>query len=213
MQGNHPRSEPRKNWCRAKIVEKCRNYFWHFLTIFYVFCPARQMSKGVENIFDTFWCCLTWPLSVGPFGGPLTREGKSVKQGGKAKEDAQEVANFSLSLWFMFDKEYPWAKQLRRGLTPDQGNPGSQIRADFRSFLVIFGRFRPILVKNGQDRLEVGSCPGACSTGLAVWGRGSVTRSQVTKPRQLMRAIGRVHWKYLMKAPELHKDFLPEGPA
>ena len=45
-------------------------------------------------------------------------------------------------------------------LTPDQAPPKSQIRADFRSFLVIFDRFRPILGKNGPNRLEIGSSKG-----------------------------------------------------
>ena len=56
--------------CRAKIVEKCRKTFWHFSTIFDVFCPARNLSKSVENIFDTFWRFLTF-FDVAPFRRPL----------------------------------------------------------------------------------------------------------------------------------------------
>ena len=44
-------------WCFlpcAKNVEKCRRRFWLFLTL-----------------FDDFWPFLTWPLSAGPFCGPL----------------------------------------------------------------------------------------------------------------------------------------------
>ena len=37
-----------------------------------------------------------------------------------------------------------------------------------------------MLVKNGQGRLEIGSCKESCSMCLAVWGRGSVAGSQVT---------------------------------
>ena len=59
-----------ENWCRAKIVEKCRKYFWHFLTNFDVFCPARKLSKSVEKLFDTFWRFLTF-FDVAPFRRPL----------------------------------------------------------------------------------------------------------------------------------------------
>ena len=55
-----------ENWCRAKHVTKCRKSF-DKKAIFDVFCPARKMSKSVENIFDTFWRFLTWPLSAGLF--------------------------------------------------------------------------------------------------------------------------------------------------
>ena len=55
-----------ENWCRAKIVEKCRKICWNFLTIFDAFCPARKVSKSVENIFDTFWQFLTF-FDVAPF--------------------------------------------------------------------------------------------------------------------------------------------------
>ena len=58
----------------GKLVprENCRKYFWHFLTIFDVFCPARKLSKSVENIFDTFWRFLT-VFDVAPFRWPLVR--------------------------------------------------------------------------------------------------------------------------------------------
>ena len=36
---------------------------------FWLFLPC---AKNVEMIFDTFWRFLTWPLSAGPFCGPLT---------------------------------------------------------------------------------------------------------------------------------------------
>ena len=58
-----------QNWCRAKIVEKCRNMF---LTILDVFLPCvqkcRKVSKMFLLIFDVF---LTWPLPAGPFCGSL----------------------------------------------------------------------------------------------------------------------------------------------
>ena len=69
--------------CRAKIVEKCRKTFWHFLTIFDVFCPARKLSKSVEKLFDAFWRFLTWPLSAGPFCNPLTFMSSEVQKRGK----------------------------------------------------------------------------------------------------------------------------------
>ena len=56
--------------CRAKIVEKSRKTFWHFLTIFDVFCPARKLSKSVEKLFDAFWRFLTF-FDVAPFRWPL----------------------------------------------------------------------------------------------------------------------------------------------
>ena len=61
-----------ENGCRAKIVEKCRKYLWHFLKIFDFFCPARKLSKSVEKIFDTFWRFLTF-FDVAPFHWPLLR--------------------------------------------------------------------------------------------------------------------------------------------
>ena len=64
--------------------------------------------------------------------------------------------------------------------TPNQAPPKSQTPADVRSFLVIFDRFRPILVKNGQNRLEIGSSKGGLLNVSAVWGEGSVAGSQVT---------------------------------
>ena len=65
-----PQKGPEKR-CRAKIVEKCRKTFWHFLTIFDVSCPARKLSKkSVEKLFDTFWRFLTF-LDVAPFRRPL----------------------------------------------------------------------------------------------------------------------------------------------
>ena len=67
-----PQKGPEK-WCRAKIAEKCRKTFWHFLTIFDVFCPARKLSKNFLTLFDTFWRFLTWPLSAGPFCNPLMK--------------------------------------------------------------------------------------------------------------------------------------------
>ena len=54
----------------SKIVEKCRTCFWHFLTLYDVFCTARKLSRNVEiyfwhllTIFDVFW--------RGPFCGLL----------------------------------------------------------------------------------------------------------------------------------------------
>ena len=42
-----------------------------FSTLFDAFCPARKMSKSVDNIFDTFWWFSAWPLFAGHFCGPL----------------------------------------------------------------------------------------------------------------------------------------------
>ena len=64
---------PREN-CR-----KVSKNFWHFLTIFGVFCHARKLSKSVEKLFDSFWRFLTWPLSAGPFCNPLTLSGEKLK--------------------------------------------------------------------------------------------------------------------------------------
>ena len=61
---------PEKILPRAKIVEKCRKTFWHFLTIFDVFfCPARKLSKSVgKKLFDTFRRLLTrGPFPPAPF--------------------------------------------------------------------------------------------------------------------------------------------------
>ena len=61
----------RKNGAARKFVEKCRKTFWHFLTLFDVFCPARKLSKSVEKtfwhflaIFDVFW---RGPFPPAPF--------------------------------------------------------------------------------------------------------------------------------------------------
>ena len=59
-------------------------------------------------------------------------------------------------------------------------SPKSQTLADFRSFLDIFDRFRPILVKNCQNRLEIGSSKRGLLNVSAVWGQGSMAGSQVT---------------------------------
>ena len=63
--------------CRAKIVEKCRKTFWHFLTIFDVFCPCAKIVEKCRKtfwhfltIFDVFWC---GPFSAGPFCNPLKK--------------------------------------------------------------------------------------------------------------------------------------------
>ena len=63
---SEPPKRGRKTGAARKLSEKCRMYFWHFLAIFAVFCPARKMSKSVENIFDTFWRFLTF-FWRGPF--------------------------------------------------------------------------------------------------------------------------------------------------
>ena len=55
-------------------------------------------------------------------------------------------------------------------------------RVDFWSFLLVFDRFWPILVKNGPNRLEIGSSSKGCSGCLAERVRGSVGGSQVTIP-------------------------------
>ena len=60
---------PREN-CR-----KVSKNFLTFLTIFDIFCLARQLSKSVEKLLDTFWRFLTFfdvrALSAGPFCNPL----------------------------------------------------------------------------------------------------------------------------------------------
>ena len=66
-----PPERGRKNGAARQMVEKCRKTFWHFLTIFDVFCPARKLSKNCLTLFDDFWRFLTWPLSAGPFCNPL----------------------------------------------------------------------------------------------------------------------------------------------
>ena len=61
-----PPKGPEK-WCRAKLVEKCRKTFWHFLTIFAIFCPAGKLSKNFWyflTIFDVFW---RGPFPPAPF--------------------------------------------------------------------------------------------------------------------------------------------------
>ena len=72
----------RKIGAARKWSKKCRKIY---LTIFDVLGTVQQLSKSVENIFDTFWrflpCAknvenyfwqlLTWPLSAGHFCGPL----------------------------------------------------------------------------------------------------------------------------------------------
>ena len=57
-------------------------------------------------------------------------------------------------------------------LTPDQAPPKSQIRADFRSFLVIFNRFRPILVKTGEMDSKSAPLRGAAQCIWPCGGRG-----------------------------------------
>ena len=64
-----------ENWCR------CRKYFWHFLMIFDVFCPAQKMSKSVENIFDTFWRSFDI-FDMAPFRWPLLRSTDDCPQEG-----------------------------------------------------------------------------------------------------------------------------------
>ena len=62
--------------------ESCRKYFWHFLTIFDFFCPARKMSKSGENMFDTFWRFL---MFLAPFRWPLLRSADFCKSHLSAK--------------------------------------------------------------------------------------------------------------------------------
>ena len=49
-----PSEKGPEKWCRAKAVEKCQKTVCRFLTIFDVLCPARKLSKSVEQLFDTF---------------------------------------------------------------------------------------------------------------------------------------------------------------
>ena len=41
--------------CRAKIVKKCRNYFWHFLTNFDFFLPCAKNVEKCRKYFWHFW--------------------------------------------------------------------------------------------------------------------------------------------------------------
>ena len=61
-------SPPRKpeNWCRAKIVEKCRKIFFTLFEFF--FALRKKMSKSVEKYFGHL---LTF-FDVAPFCGLLT---------------------------------------------------------------------------------------------------------------------------------------------
>ena len=72
---SEPPQEGPENWCRAKIVKKCWNLFDTFWTIFDSFFALREkcrkVSKRFLTLFDDFWRFLTWPLSAGPFCGPL----------------------------------------------------------------------------------------------------------------------------------------------
>ena len=52
---------------RAKIVEKCRKCFWHFLTFFALRENCRKVSKNFLTLFDDFWRFLTFF----PFRRPL----------------------------------------------------------------------------------------------------------------------------------------------
>ena len=58
-----------ENWCRAKIVEKYRKYFWHFLTIFDVFCPARKNAEKCRKVSKIVlnWRFLTCSFPLAPF--------------------------------------------------------------------------------------------------------------------------------------------------
>ena len=102
-----------ENGCRAKIVKKCRKYGWHFLTIFDVFCPARTMSKSVENSFDTLWRFLTRPLSAGPFCGPLIEDSGNFH--GKDKRSRKIGPNSGTLLDFLLG-DLHWEK-LNRGVS------------------------------------------------------------------------------------------------
>ena len=58
-----PQKGPEK-WCRAKTVEKCRKTFRRF---FDVVCPARKLSRSVEELFDTFLTIFLTFFWRGPF--------------------------------------------------------------------------------------------------------------------------------------------------
>ena len=55
----------------SKSVEKNVDTFWRFLTFFALREKRRKVSKIFLTLFDDFWRFLTWPLSAGPFCGPL----------------------------------------------------------------------------------------------------------------------------------------------
>ena len=75
-----PKGAGPENWCRAKIVEKCRKYFWHFVTILDVFWPC---AKNVEKCRKYFWDFLTVLLTffdVAPFSWPLLRSADTLSE-------------------------------------------------------------------------------------------------------------------------------------
>ena len=55
-----------ENWCHAKIVEKCRKIFWHFLTFFApkILEKCRKYFWHFVTIFDLFW---RGPFPPAPF--------------------------------------------------------------------------------------------------------------------------------------------------
>ena len=75
---------PREN------CQKVSKYFWHFLTIFDVFCPARRMSKSVENIDDVFW---RGPLPLAPFAVHWEKSGtKCPRQTSQCSREVLQLA-------------------------------------------------------------------------------------------------------------------------
>ena len=104
-----------ENWCRAKIVEKCRKHFWHFLTIFDVFCPARKLSKSVENIFDTFWRFLTF-FDVAPFRWPLLRSADMNPLNRVPENPVSSKPCFLKTPVFATPKFFEWASTRKKTL-------------------------------------------------------------------------------------------------
>ena len=68
-----------ENWCRAKIVETSFDTSWRFWTFFALREKCRKVSKIFLTLFGAFWRFLLWPLSAGPFCGPLKKEALSEK--------------------------------------------------------------------------------------------------------------------------------------
>ena len=62
-----------------KSVENIFDTFWRFLSFLALREKRQKVSKIFLTLFDDFWRFLTWPLSAGPFCGPLTEEPLQLK--------------------------------------------------------------------------------------------------------------------------------------
>ena len=70
----------------SKSVENVFDTFWRFLRFFALREKCRKVSKIFLTLFDDFWRFSTWPLSAGPFCGPLIeKNGNSLLNFGSLK--------------------------------------------------------------------------------------------------------------------------------